>query len=66
MNIVTIGVTLTVQQEAALKRFLSRVRYGDVYKHVEHAGDGNKAGSESDREVRETLDAINVLKAAIA
>ena len=43
------------------KRFLSLVRYSDVYYHSIHQGDGNKLGSPSDIETRNTLEEIATL-----
>ncbi len=58
------SIDMTPEQAARVCDFLSKVGYGDIYRHVPATGDGNKKGSESDRQVRMTADGIHVLSHA--
>ncbi len=54
-------IDLTPAQAEAVAHFLSNVTYGQIYQHVPHTGDGNKAFSESDRETQTARDGLNLI-----
>lgn len=55
---------LTAEQAARLSHFLSLAHYGTVYPQMPSHGDGNKKGSQSDIETRETLAALRAIARA--
>lgn len=43
-------IDLSPEQAAAVRHFLAKVTYGDIYRHVPSTGDGNARSSKSDWE----------------
>lgn len=57
-------IDLTREQAERLTHFLSLAHYGTVYPQMPSHGDGNRKGSKSDLETRETLAALHILAGA--